>query len=544
MNKRFYAYVRVSTTKQSANGSSLTEQKNAIEDYADRNGLVIERWFEEVETAAKRGRRVFSQMMEQLQAGRADGLIVHKIDRSARNPRDWADLGELIDRGIDVRFVSDNFDLLSRGGRLSADIQAVVAVDYIRNLREEVKKGIYGRLRQGLYPFAAPMGYLNTGKAKPKVIDPVKGPLIRLLFERYATNEIGFEELRHEMWGNGLRTAAGKPLYDRTLTALLNNPFYVGVIRIGTTGETFTGAHEPLIAKGLFDRVQSILRAKTVPKAKRHQFLFRQIVKCSDCAGRHLTGEIQKGHVYYRCHGPDCPGVSWRSEDLEEIVLSQVRRIRLDAEGLGDLRDLVRDLCQNEEGERNRLKSSTALRLQQVDDRCARLTDLLIDNVIDQRTFNERREKLLVQRQGIVEGLRRISQPSPLNELLAGFERQNSELLRYDLLDNDEKREVIEMMSSNFSVSAESSTFTLRSPYREMAESDDFAECAHDRSNVRTERLCSLLKNIAEKEIGTGDTVLLGSRPWEDGHVRCEVPKVPKPPPTARANTGDFNKPA
>src|ERR1700688_3640235 len=207
--KRYFAYVRVSTVKQGERGSSLTEQRSAIEAYAAKGDLSIVGWFEEMETAAKRGRRMFSQMMAQLGAGKADGLIIHKIDRSARNLRDWADLGDLIDRGVDVRFVSDNFDLLSRGGRLSADIQAVVAADFIRNLREEVKKGLYGRLKQGIYPFAAPMGYLNTGKGNLKTIDPVKGPLVRHLFERYASGTVNFEELRHELALMGLRTGAG-----------------------------------------------------------------------------------------------------------------------------------------------------------------------------------------------------------------------------------------------------------------------------------------------------------------------------------------------
>ena len=64
-------------------------------------------------------------------------MIIHKIDRSARNLKDWADLGELIDQGIDVHFANESLDLHSRGGRLSADIQAVVAADYTC-IREEI----------------------------------------------------------------------------------------------------------------------------------------------------------------------------------------------------------------------------------------------------------------------------------------------------------------------------------------------------------------------------------------------------------------------
>jgi site-specific DNA recombinase len=175
--KQFFGYIRVSTVKQGEHGSSLQEQRSAIEAYARRHDLAISQWFEEKETAAKRGRRFFSHMLAALEAGEADGVIMHKIDRSARNLRDWSDLGELIDRGIAVHFAHESVDLNSRGGRLSADIQAVVAADYIRNLRDEVRKGFFGRLKQGLYPLPAPRGYLDRGRGQAKEIDPIEGPL-------------------------------------------------------------------------------------------------------------------------------------------------------------------------------------------------------------------------------------------------------------------------------------------------------------------------------------------------------------------------------
>lgn len=509
MTKSYFAYVRVSTVKQGERGSSLTEQKSAIEAYAARGGLPIIGWFEEMETAAKQGRREFTQMLSKLRAGHADGLIIHKIDRSARNLRDWADLGDLIDRGVDVRFVNDNFDMLTRGGRLSADIQAVVAADYIRNLREEVKKGLYGRLKQGIYPFAAPVGYINTGKGNLKAIDPVKGPVIRYLFERYASNAVSFEELRQEMSHKGLRSAHGKPLFPNSLTLILNNPYYMGVIRIRRSGETFAGAHEPLITKELYQRVQAILRAKSAPKAKKHQFLLRQIVKCANCNLRTLTGETQKSHAYYRCHGRNCTGVSWRGDELERVALSQIQRIRLDERGLGDLRDLVADDVQACEGETERLRASLTLRQSLVDSRITRLTDLLIDNAIDLPTFNARKEKLLVERQGIVEELGHANRTAPLAELFAEFERANGELLRYETLIADEKRELIDIVCSNFSVLAENPTFTLRTPYREMAELDDPAQCAHHRDDVRTFRILEVLRAIADDVAATGNVVHL-----------------------------------
>ena len=130
--QQFFGYIRVSTAKQGEKGVSLQEQQDAIARYAAHFNLGIADWFEERQTAAKHGRPVFNRMLKLLRAGKADGVIIHKIDRSARNLRDWASLGELIDQGIDVRFANESLDLHSRGGRLSADIQAVVAADYKR----------------------------------------------------------------------------------------------------------------------------------------------------------------------------------------------------------------------------------------------------------------------------------------------------------------------------------------------------------------------------------------------------------------------------
>src|SRR3546814_296865 len=95
--KPYFAYVRVSTAKQEQ-GASLSAQREAIERYAALHGLRIGEWFEEVQTAAKAGRRVFGSMIRRLARGSAAGVILHKIDRGARNLRDWADLGEQIGR--------------------------------------------------------------------------------------------------------------------------------------------------------------------------------------------------------------------------------------------------------------------------------------------------------------------------------------------------------------------------------------------------------------------------------------------------------------
>ncbi len=111
---RCYAYTRVSTVKQGETGVSLQEQRAAIDHYAARHGIQIVELFEEQVTAAKLGRPLFTRMLKMLRAGHAEGVIIHKIDRSARNLRDWAELGEMIDSGVQVHFANEAVDLHSR----------------------------------------------------------------------------------------------------------------------------------------------------------------------------------------------------------------------------------------------------------------------------------------------------------------------------------------------------------------------------------------------------------------------------------------------
>jgi DNA invertase Pin-like site-specific DNA recombinase len=91
------------------------------------------------------------------QASTPGSRLIVWLDRGTRNLREWADIGDLID--ADVRIASESVDLRTRGGRLSADIRAVIVPDYIRVLRKEVRRGFYDRVKQGFFPLRPLGGY-------------------------------------------------------------------------------------------------------------------------------------------------------------------------------------------------------------------------------------------------------------------------------------------------------------------------------------------------------------------------------------------------
>ncbi|MEM7206503.1 MAG: recombinase family protein [Pseudomonadota bacterium] len=469
--KTVYGYTRVSTLKQGEHGVSLQEQRSAIEEYCARNDLTVVEWFEERVTAAKRGRLIFGKMLRKLRSGDAQGVVIHKIDRSARNLRDWADLGQLTDAGVNIYFANEGLDLSTRGGRLSADLQAVIAADFIRNLREEAMKGMYGRLKQGYFPFSAPVGYLNNGKGHPKTIDPVRGHLVVQLFEMYATGQYSLKDMVVKAREIGLKTKSGQALSFMTVSKILNNPFYYGVMRLKSTGEHFQGNHEPLISYSLFERCQTILHDRRVAKPYIHNYTYRRLFKCKDC-GYSLIGEKQKGRIYYRCHTKGCPTKSINEEMITAEVESFLQSLRLIDEAEPVIRKLVDKELKTVQNANKIELAQNKKKLIESEIKLARLTDLLVDGDIDKETYRERKlqylnEKLQLEESVSASTRMNLQFKAKIDEFL---EQHIGLYARYLSKDLYEKRKILNLTTSNRTVSRKYIEIEPKEPFDQIAE--------------------------------------------------------------------------
>jgi len=487
MTQGYIGYIRVSTVKQGTKGVSLQEQRDAILRYAERNKFSIIMWLEEIETAAKQGRPVFNQALRLLRTRKAQGIILHKLDRGARNLRDWAAIGELSDEGVDVHFVNESLDLHSRGGRLSADIQAVVAADYIRNLREETRKGFYGRLKQGLYPLRAPLGYVDNGKGNPKTIDTFTGPLARMAFELYGTARYNLENLGEELHRLGLRNQNGGRVTRNGLSTLLNNPFYIGIIRIRRTSESFVGVHEPLISKALFDRVHSVLVGKVNTRSQRHNFLLRRMLSCATCHYS-LIGERQKGRVYYRCHNKLCPPTSVNEEAVEAELSRVFKMLQFNDKEKQYFRARVIKLRATWVSQKEDEIRSLKIRLGQIKDRLNRLTDAYLDRALDKNMFDEKKTSLLHDQKTMEENIKNLGRDGPVlpDRLERFLELAGNAWLSYQMSLPEEKREMIKILTSNRKVAGKKLELKPSIPFQEVANRFENDDCSQHQDIPRT----------------------------------------------------------
>lgn len=482
--KNVYGYIRVSTVKQGT-GVSLLEQKEAIIRYADKHHLNIIQWFEEKETAAKQGRPLFNNMMQLLKDRKANGVIIHKIDRGTRNYKDWASIDDLIASGSELHFAHESLDMNTRAGRLTADMLVALATDYIRNLREEAIKGLYGRLKQGLYPFYAPIGYINTGGGQIKTVDKIRAPLVKKAFELYASGKYNLETLTETMQKFGLRNSKGNIIHLTAMASILHNPFYIGVMKI--KGKTFQGNHEPLVSPKLFMKVQNILKGKTNTRIIKHDFLFRRRIKCVDC-NYSIIGEIRKGHTYYRCQTKECPTKSIREELIHELVKETLHQIKFNSVEVKILNELLEQAQVNWSETQKGLEESIRLQNNKLTLKLERLTDAYLESVIDKEQFEDKKGQILVEQQELRNKEVHIeSQKEAIFKKAKNFLGLLKDLRKSFIIATiEEKRKILKFITSDLTIQGKNLLLTMQSPFNEISNRPDFLLGELKRDTPRT----------------------------------------------------------
>jgi site-specific DNA recombinase len=319
---RVVVYARVSSKDQEKEGFSIPAQLRLLRDYATSNGFAIAHEFTDVETAKASGRTNFGQMLAYLQKhpGACRTILVEKTDRLYRNLTDYATLDEL---GVTIHLVKEN-QIIGPDSKSSEQfvhgIKVLVARNYSQNLGEETVKGMTEKARAGIYPSFAPVGYRNADGPNGKRIivpDPEAAPVVREVFERFATGEYSVKRLAAQFRDEG-RTLRGRTLNSSLAHQILRKRLYMG--EFDWDGKTYVGVHEPLVTGEGWQRVQDLLDARAENKTRKvkHDFAFTGLVRCGHC-GCMMVGEIKKGrYVYYHCTGNrgKCPERFTRQEAL------------------------------------------------------------------------------------------------------------------------------------------------------------------------------------------------------------------------------------
>jgi site-specific DNA recombinase len=295
------------------------------------------------------------------------GVIFLCWDRASRNKNDNNILRRLMKtEDLDIRFVQATYEKTS-SGELHMDIDSMVSEHHSRNTSEKVRNTNRKLRNEGYCTYRAPIGYLNQGDPRSKLFDPVRAPLVKQLFQKYAEGTWSLADLARWSNENGLtarpvrrkRTIEERladeevkiePI-ERSLTfnhihKILTNSFYIGKV-LGNDGVYIQGkSHQPLVEEELFYAVQSSLNIK---KASTHYknklyFPYRGLIRCGSC-GRVYSPYDQKGTAYYgaRCaKGCDNSNRSINSNNIENKIGEIMAGLSFTQEELDEIDSKVR----------------------------------------------------------------------------------------------------------------------------------------------------------------------------------------------------------
>ena len=244
---------------------------------------------------------------------------------------DGGKLVYLVDTGkvLELKFPTFWFDPTPQG-KFMLSIAFGQSKYYVDNLSENVKRGIRQKLRNGIWPSWAPMGYLNDLGTHTIHVDKERAPIIKKAFELYATGNYAILEIRDMVNRSGLRgRKLHKPLSVSNCHYMLRNPIYYGVMRY--YGEVYKARHKPIISKALFDKCQEVLKNKSKPKTKTLiPYVYRGAFRCASC-GCFITTETQKGHKYLHCtkRKQPCTELFVREEEIDRQVREIIKGVSL-----------------------------------------------------------------------------------------------------------------------------------------------------------------------------------------------------------------------
>ncbi len=471
---KYILYARKSTEEDDRQVLSIEAQLVELKEFAAKEKLEIVASLCEAKTAKEPGRIKFAEMLSLLEKGKADGIIAWHPDRLARNSVDGGKIIHFVDRGLirSLKFPTFWFEVTPQG-LFMLNIAFGQSKYFVDNLRENVKRGLRQKIRNGVWPGWAPVGYLNNPKTRGIDIDPKKSPLVKKFFELYATGNYPLYSLANWCIKHNLKGNKNNKISISSLQKILQNIFYIGLMKF--KGEVFEGTHNPLISKKLFDTCQEVMAKRGKKKdIRKHHFAFLGLLKCASC-GCAITAEIQKGHHYYHCtkkKGPCQEKHYLREEALTEQIKSFLQKVSLSSQ---NTKTVLVELQKDEERAKEEAKTTVQnlkIELAEVEARLEKLLDAYLGEVISAGDYKARKEKLLTQKLSLGEKIgdfeqKGLSWLEPAREFVLSL-NQAANLIKSE--NKEEMTTFLKTIGSNHILQNRQLIFSPKIPYNLVAE--------------------------------------------------------------------------
>ncbi len=301
---------------------------------------VAESFDDEGESGASIERPAFMRLLQRVDQGLVDQVVVHRLDRLTRNTRDWARIQmHLEPRNVGVAVVTGS---VQTGTTALAGFQlnmlAAIAEFEREMIADRLRDARAARKQRGLRSAGrVPFGYASDPHTRQLLIVPSEAEIVTMAF-RLAAADLNPSQIAQSLSaGPHAVPEKQRRWHPRTVLRMLRNRTYLGLMPDGSPA-----VHDAIIADELFAKVADVLdgRRTRTPSPRPQQegadpFLLRGLLVCGQCGRPMTTTSPRKvklvlatghrrlpSHRYYRCRGPKpCPGAHVPAEFIEERLI-------------------------------------------------------------------------------------------------------------------------------------------------------------------------------------------------------------------------------
>lgn len=480
---RALIYLRVSTKEQAARGGeaegfSIPTQREACYRKAEALGAsVVDEFVDAGESARSADRPELQRLLKFVAHDHVDYLIVHKIDRLARNRLDDLAISlALEEAGVQLVSCTENIDK-TPSGKLTHGLMALIAEWYSTNLSSEVRTKTLQKVRAGGTVGKAPIGYLNVRRKmngreiRTVELDPDRAPLVLWGYEAYSSGEWTIAALVEELEARGLTTVptahyAERALGKSAVHRMLRNRYYIG--KVTWDGVEYDGNHPHLVDRALFDQVQALLTAKNFAgdKQRVHTHYLKGSVFCGQCGFRMIVSHAKNRwgtvYPYFICLGrqqkrSECTQKAVLIEDVERFVEGQWQSAYLAPEYAELLRTMIEAELSEYEEKAEKDRRRAVRRIQRLGEQRRKLLDAHYADAMPLDLFRDEQQRLTKEMDGLQSQLEK--QVLEREYLLAALDRCLALVTdcggTYLQAGTDERRQMNQAMYQRFEVTEE-----------------------------------------------------------------------------------------
>ena len=366
----YYARVSSESDEQlNSLGNQISYYENLIK--KNLNWTFVTGYIDEgLSGISTRKRENFNRMIDDAADHKFDLVITKEISRFARNTLDSIQFTrKLLGYGVGVFFQNDNINTLEEDSELRLSIMSSIAQEELRKLSSRVKFGHQQAIKDKVVLGNSRIfGYQKDGGKL--AVDEAQAPMVRELFQLYATGEYSMKQIETIFWEKGYRNYNGNKIAHTTMSNMISNPkykgYYVGnkvkVIDMFSKQQKFLPPEEwvmfkdesgqivpALVSEELWDRANEVLKRRSDDVKSRqgicnHANLLTGKLYCSCCGTPYYRRDSKdrKGNKNSKwiCSGKinngadSCPSFAIYEEEIKPILFDVFRETEVNTQAL------------------------------------------------------------------------------------------------------------------------------------------------------------------------------------------------------------------